>query len=324
MHLLHTGRKLLLAPSVYDMYLRPKAQGRSCGVHSHVSAAHHSYLFSPHNGGVGLLVKSLHKIASGEIFIGRKDAVCLLSGNPHKLGKSCARTHKHCIKAFLCKKLVNGNGLADHHVCLYFYSKIFNIFNFPGNHPFFGQTEFRDTIDKYAAGLMKGFKNSNLIAKLCQIAGTGKTCRAGTDHRHLFAVLLLCSPGLYPVFTCPIRHKTFQLTDGNRFSLNPSDTFSLALALLGAYTPADCRQGGSFADHLIGRLHIPVFYLLYKAGNINGHRTALDTLGIFAVNAPCRFFHSFFFIVAKAYLIKIGCPNLCILFPYRNLFQYVH
>ena len=124
---------------------------------------------------------------------------------------------------------------------------------------------------------------------------------------------------------------------GSRYTLDGEDRLTGTIGDIGTssfYPPhhmtmgeggaGDCRQGGSFADHLIGRLHIPVFYLLYKAGNINGHRTALDTLGIFAVNAPCRFFHSFFFIVAKAYLIKIGCPNLCILFSHRNLFQYVH
>ena len=54
----------------------------------------------------------------------------------------------------------------------------------------------------------------------------------------------------------PVSNKAFQFTNRNRFTFESSDTFTLTLAFLRAYTPADRRQGTGLGDDLIGSFKI--------------------------------------------------------------------
>ena len=320
MHFLHTGGKLLLASSVYDMHLSAQTQSRSCRIHGHVSAADHSDLLTAHDGGIGILAEGLHQVASGQIFVGGKYAVCILTGNSHELGKSCAGADEHGGKSFLIQELVDGDGFAHDHVGLDLHAKRLHVFNFLLHNGFLGKTEFRNTINQHAAGLVKGLKNGHVVAHLRQIARAGKACRAGTDHGYLLAFLFRGAFRLDAVLSGPVSHKTLQLTDGNGLALDASDTFSFALALLRADAAADSRKGGGSADHLIGGLHISFLHLLDEAGNVDGYGTALHTLCVFAVNASGSLFHRFFSVISQADLLKIGRSDLSILFPDGYLF----
>ena len=118
MHFFYSGWELLLASAVHNMHLCAKTQRRSCSIHSYVAASHDSHLFPSHNRRTGILVKSFHQIASGQIFIGGKYAVCLLSRYSHKFGKSRAGTDKDGGKPLFIQKLVDGNGLTYHYIRL--------------------------------------------------------------------------------------------------------------------------------------------------------------------------------------------------------------
>ena len=320
MHLLHTGRKLFLASSVYDMYLGAETQSRSRGVHCHVSAAYHGNLLSAHDGRIGILAEGLHQIASGQIFIGGKYAVCVFSGDAHELGKSGSGADEHGGEALLVQKLVDGDGFAHDHVGFDLHAERLHVFNFLLHHGFLGETELGNPVDQHAAGLMKRFKDGHVIAHFRQIPGAGKACGAGTDHGYLLSLLFCGSFRPDPVFSRPVRHIALQLADGNGLSLNASDAFSLALAFLRADAAADRRQRGGSADHLIRGLHIPFLHLLDKAGNIDGYRAALHALGVFAVDAAGSLLHRLFFIISQADLFKVGRPYLRILFSHRHLF----
>ena len=105
------------------------------------------------------------------------------------------------------------------------------------------EISFADVRISPAARLMKRFKNLYLITHFRQISGTGQSCRTGTDHRHLFRTLFFGLQRFHTIFRSPIRHKTFQLSDGYRIALDSKDTFSFALAFLRTYPSADCRKG---------------------------------------------------------------------------------
>ena len=317
-HFFHTGRKLFFTSSVNNMNLGPETKRCSCRIHSYVSAADYRYLFAAHDRRLGILAECLHQVASCQIFICREHTVRIFSGDSHKLGKPCAGADEYSRKAFFCHKLIDGYGFSHNYIGFNCNTQRFYVFNFLLHYGFLGKTEFRDSVYKNAAGLMQRFKNGNLIAHLCQISRTGQSCRAGTDNSNLLALFLLCAFRFDVVFPCPVGYVTLQLTDGNRLPFNASDTFSFTLAFLRAYTAAYGRKRGSLTDNLISRLDIPFPYLFDKAGDVDGYRTAFDTLGILAVNASCSFFHSLFFIISKAHLFKIGSPHLCILFSYRH------
>ena len=90
---------------------------------------------------------------------------------------------------------------------------------------------------------MERLKNGHLISHLGQVSCTGKPCRAGTDDSHLHAVGLIRLCRYKSMLPGPVSHKTLQLSDGNRLSLDAADTFSFTLALLGAHTSAHSWKG---------------------------------------------------------------------------------
>ena len=243
MDFFHTGRKLFFTSSVYDMYLSAKAERCSGSIHSHVSAAYDSNLFPAHDRRFGIFAESLHQVASCQIFIGGKYTVGIFSGNSHEFGKSCSGTDKYCGKSFFRKKFVNSYRFSNNNVCLNSNSQRFYVLDFLLNHILLGKTELGNTINQNTAGLMKSFKNSNLITHFCKITRTGKACRAGSYNGNFFPFFLFCAFRLNVIFCCPVGYKTFQLTDGDRLSLNSPDTFSLTLAFLRAYTAAHRGKG---------------------------------------------------------------------------------
>ena len=320
MYLFHSGRKLLLTSAVYDMRFRTQTKCCSCSIHSHVSTTYNSHLFGMHDRSIGIRRKGLHQIAPGQILIGREHTVCLLTGNSHKFRKSGTGTDKDSRKAFFFHQIIDRYRLADYHIGLDLHTKGLDIFNFLLNNIFFGKTEFRNAVNKHSSGLMQCLKDRYIIAQLCQISRTGQTGRTGADNSHLLTVLFLCSLRLDSVLFCPVSYKTLQLSDGDCLPFNATDTFSFTLALLRADTAADCRKCRRLTDDLICLLDIAKLYLLDKARNIDGYRTSLHALRIFAVDTPFGLTHRFFFIITKTDLFKIGCSFLCILFSDRYFF----
>ena len=167
---------------------------------------------------------------------------------------------------------------------------------------------------------MQGLKDRHLITHSGEIARAGQSRRAGADDRHLFTKLFLCALRNDTIFPGPVRRKAFQLSDGDRLTLDASDTFPLALALLRTYTPTDRRKGRRFADHLICRLDIAALYFFNKPRDIDSHRASFDTLGILTADTSGSLFHRFLHVITQTYLFKVCCSHFRILLPDRHLF----
>ena len=242
MNFLHTSRKLCLTAAIYNMYLCSKTKRCSCSIHCYVSAAYNSYLFSCHNRGVIILTECLHQVVSGQILIGGKYAVGILTRNSHKFRKTCTGTDENSLKAFLIHQFINGYGLSDNHICLNGHTQLFHIFNLAADNGILRKTELRNTVGQNAARLMKSFENRYLVAHLCQIASTSQTCRAGSHNSHLMTFFLSCYLGYKTILSGPVCNKALQLSNGNRLALDTTDTLSFTLAFLRTYPSADSRK----------------------------------------------------------------------------------
>ena len=133
------------------------------------------------------------------------------------------------------------------------------------------------------------------------------------------AILCCRCRRLDAILSSPIRNKTLQLTDGYRFALNATDTFTFTLTLLRTYAATDCRKCAGLGDNLVSPLKIASLYFCDEIRNIDVYRTALNSHCIFAVQATLSLCHRFFFIIAKTYFVKICRSYLRILLSYRNL-----
>ena len=86
-----------------------------------------------------------------------------------------------------------------------------------------------------------------------------------------------------PVLSRPVRHKSLQLSDRDRFALDSSDADALALILLRTDAAADRRKTGRFRYDLCGAFDISLDDLLNEGRNIDRYGTALDAFRILAV-----------------------------------------
>ena len=299
------------------MYFRTKTQGCSRSIHCHVSAADNSDFFAVSDRGIVVLAVCFHQVVSGQIFICREYAVCLFSRDSHEHRKTCAGTDEDSLKAFLLHQFVDGHGFSDDDIGFDFYAERFYVLDLFCNDFILRKTELRNSVAQNTAGFVQRFKDGYVIAQTCQIAGTGKACRTGTDDSDFVSVLFRGSSRFDPVLFRPVRNETLQFSDGNRVTFDTADTFSFALAFLRADTSADCRKGAGLSDDLISFFDVSFFYLGDESRDINVYRAAGDTFCIFTIQAAGSLFHRLFFIISETYLVKICRTYLWILLTDR-------
>ena len=242
-HFFLPGRELIHAAAIYNIYfLCAEALSAAGSIHGNISAAYHSHLPRVLDRGLASVLICLHQIDSGQEFIGGIYAFQALAGNIHKAGESRAGTHEDRLISHL-KDLIDGKYFADDHIGLYVHADGFQIVDLL-LHDGLWQTEFRDAVDKYAAGEMQCLEDGNLISHLGQISRYGKAAGAGSDHSNLVAVWLRHHRGVTAVLPVIVRHKPLQTSDPNGFAFDAPDAFSLALGFLWADTSAHSGKGG--------------------------------------------------------------------------------
>ena len=318
MYLFHSGWKLFLTTTIYDMNLSAQTKCCSCCIHCHVTTTNDSNLLASDDRCIIFIIKCFHQITSGQILICREYTVCILTRNTHKSRKTCSGTNKYRIKALVIQKLINRCCLTNNNVCLDLYAQSLYILYLSRYDTILWQTELRDSVGKNTTGLVECLKNRYIISKLCQITGTGQTCRAGTDHSNLLALLLCSRLRLDTLLSCSISHITLQLTDGNGISLDTTNTLGLTLALLWTYPATDSRKCGIFADHLICTGYIVLSHFLNESRNINIYRASLNTTWILTLQTACCLCHCLFFIISQTNLIEVCGTYLWILLSDRN------
>ena len=167
---------------------------------------------------------------------------------------------------------------------------------------------------------MKCLEDSNVVTQLCQVACAGQACRAGTNHSNLLAILLFCCFRNKAVLSGPVSHETLQLTDGDRLTLDAADALTLTLALLRAYTAADCRKCGRLSNHIRCSLEVSGFYFFNESRNVDGNWASAHTFCVvLTFQASGSLFHSLFFVISIAHFLKVGSAHLCVLLSDRSL-----
>ncbi len=165
---------------------------------------------------------------------------------------------------------------------------------------------------------MKSFEYRHFIAASCEVTGTGKTGRTGTDDGDFVPV----SHGFIDwgdtVLHMVISDEALQTADRNGLAFDGSDTLRLTLILLWANATANSGQTVCTEDYLIRRFEISINNFLNKFRNANIDRTSVDAWLVFAIQATLRFFLSHLGGVTQSHLCEIGISNIRILLRHRD------
>ena len=275
MYFLRSGRKLREGSSVDDVNLRSAHTFRaSCRVHGNVAAADDGNLVTVHDRCIVFRQISLHQVDTRQIFVRRANADVVFARNVHEGRKSRACADEYGFIAAFLHQLINRKRTSRYRVRHEFHALGFKLRDFL-RYDLFWQTELRDPVNQYAAGLVQRFVNGNLIALVYQIARAGKSRRACADDGNFVTVAFhRFDFFITEVRRVPVRDEAFQSADRNRFALLAVHAFALALIFLRADTSADCRQGAVLSDNLVSCFKISLCHLLDEQRNLNIDRTS--------------------------------------------------
>ena len=188
-------------------------------------------------------------------------------------------------------EVFDGGGLTYNKVCLELHAHFFHHVDLHIDN-FIGQPEFRYAVFQYAANLMQGLKNGNLISGFSQIAGRAQTRGSRTDNSHFDAVgfsdFRYGDLSAFPFIVCS---EAFQVSYGHgRFlPFNGIITTEFTLFFLGADPSANGRKGVGLFKHHSGSQKIVGLDLFDELGNVDAHRTTGNAGGIGAVNTAVGF-----------------------------------
>ena len=165
------------------------AADRGAGsIHSHVACADNDNVVT----GVqqcfaGIQLASVGQYNHTQEVGGSQNTGQLLTGDIQRARQRGTCTHENCIIA-LGKKVIYGKIYTCKLLSADFHTDMLQLADFTANNVLL-QTEFRNAEKQYATRLALCFKNSNVEVHFGQIAGNGKTCRAGADYGNLTAQL---------------------------------------------------------------------------------------------------------------------------------------
>ena len=218
-----------------------------------------------------------HQVRTGQVLVGRVDAVGVFAGDVHEVGEARARRHVDGVEAVV-EEIVHGERLADDGVELELHAHLREVVHL-GLDDVLGEAELGDAVDEDAARLVEGLEHDGLVAEAPQIARAGQARRArpddcharagrGADGRQLDASLL----------ALPVREKGFDLAHRNGKAQVLVDlghhAVLLALALLRADAAADRRQEVGLLDEADGGAEVSVRNQSQEARHVDGDRAA--------------------------------------------------
>ena len=319
MNFLTTSRQLSFRTSVDDVnVLCTQSHCTSCSVHCNVTATDNCNRFTFSDWSVILVEVSFHQIDSGQEFVCRVYADQILTFNAHEHWQTSAGAYENSFEAHVVHQLVDGQNFTDNHVGHHFNTHLFQTFYFLLNDGFW-KSEFRNTVNQYAACFVECFEDGNFVTFLSKVACTGQTCRTCTDNSNFVTVGNRFLGFMFAVLHIPVSSKSFQTTDCNRLTFDAADTFCFTLGFLWAYTTANCRQSAGLFDC---RASISKFALSDQADefrNLYVDRAAAYARHMFAVEAALCFLYCHFFCISVRNFFKVSCSYLWILLRHREL-----
>ena len=157
-HLLDTSRKFRLAAAIDDDSLCSKTFGGSHGIHCYVATSDHYGFLPKIYGSVVFVIIGMHEICTRKELICRENPIKVFPFDAHESGQACSGADEDGVVSLLVEKVVDGHGASDDDVGLYLDAKPPDCFHLFGYDPPFGQTEFRDAVDKHAPYFMQASK----------------------------------------------------------------------------------------------------------------------------------------------------------------------
>ena len=298
--------------------LRAQTERGARGVHRHVPAADDGDPLRSQDRGRAALAVGAHQVASRQIFVRRVDAFQRLARDPHKAGKSRARTDKDGFIAHI-KESVDRQRLADDDVGLEVDAERAERVDLAA-HDGFRKPEFGDPVHQDPARDVQRLVDRDGVAALREVARAGKSRGAGTDDGDLVSVRRGTRGSCRDVFVMPIGDEPFEPTDPDGLALDPADALGFALGLLRADASADGGKRGRGGDDLVRPLEIALPHLFDKGGDADVHGTARDAGHILAVEAAGGFVEGGRLVVAEGDFPEITGADRGVLHRHRVLF----
>ena len=306
-HLFQTGGHFGLTAAVDDVYLfSPQAFGCAAGVHSRVAATYHHDTFGGVEGSVGFGIGGVHQVDARQVLVARHDVHAVLAGDVHKVGQAGTRGDEYAFVPFFLE-FFHTFGLADDAVLDELHAHLLEVVDFHV-HDLVGQAELGDTIFQYAANLVQGFEDGDVVAILHHVACKAQSGRTRTHDGHLDVVL----GGQFgqddvAALALIIGYETLQVADGyGGFVHLQVDALAFALLLLRADASADGGQRRGVLQHA-GRLEkLAALYVLDERGDVDADGAALHTRGVGTVQTTFGLGHGLFLGVACVYFFRAG------------------
>ena len=235
MHFFLSGGKFNLCTTINDGSISPETQSSTGGIHRYVSATDHTNAPSCMDRSAIIVAERFHKIVSGKKFVGRKDSVQVFSRNTHEFGKSCSGADEYSLEALIVHKGIDGDGSAYDNIGFNPDTKGPYFVDFMLENLLLGKAELRNTIFEHSAGFMKSFKDGDIVSRFGEVAGTGKSRRAGTDDGNFTFASVSRRVGLRSIFSgagrllrrCirkrPVGNEPLEFADGNGLTFDAED-----------------------------------------------------------------------------------------------------
>ncbi|KJU81724.1 hypothetical protein MBAV_006090 [Candidatus Magnetobacterium bavaricum] len=176
-----------------------------------------------------------------------------------------------------------------------------------------GQPELGNPVHEHATWTVQRLKHNHLDTGLCQVRGTGQSCRSGTDDCGLLAV---CGDFVMPfpaVCLGSVANKSLQVADCDGLELLAHHAVGLTLEFLRAHPSADRRKQVGLRDQAVGATVIPPRYKVYKPPDVDPHGTPTGTSRLGALHTPVGLLQGQCLVVADGDLIEILGPDVRIL-----------
>ncbi len=172
---------------------------------------------------------------------------------------------------------------------------------------------------------MESLEDGDLISLTGQVAGAGKSRRAGAYNSHLMAVGL-GGLGKFLVLimvtkVVVVGHKTLQASYSHGLALNTADTFGLALGFLGADPAADGGQGVGGGNDAIGLLKFALGNFCDEFRYTDVYRAAGYTGFMFTLEAAFSLVNGGFGTVTQSHFLEIFIANQWLLFRHGILLR---
>ena len=311
---LAAGGHFFSASAVHDgNRFRAETERGTRRVHSDVTRSDYRNASAFLDGGNCVFAVRAHKIYAGEKLVSREHAVKVFARDPHKHRKSRARPDKH--RVVFGEKFGNGDRFADNRVRNEFYALLGDFIHFFSDERLW-KAEFGDSVNEYAARLVKGFVNGNFHARSGELRRAGKPARTAAHYRDAFADAfrrgVFCGNGQHI-----IAHEPFHAAYAYRAVDTGANAHFFALVFLRTDPAANGRERVGRFDDFARLFDFSFAYFRQKFGNTHADGTAFHARRGSATKTARRLVAGKVKVESDSHFVEVMRADGGILFGYK-------